>query len=108
MLRFQNGPYLDAGCPLQELSNRCRGDQCVTDLDLVCEFASQKLIDEPCDFRFMAEEPTQHGSFEYEGADAVLGAHGSRSWLLGQKGDLTNEVAFLQVRDPGMCHSHNC
>ena len=93
---------------LRTPSNSCLGDHSVTDLNLVCEFAPQKLIDEPCDFRFIAEESTQRCSLEYEGANTVLGDHGSRGRLLGQKGDLTNEVAFLQVRDltTGDSHSH--
>ena len=104
MCRGYNAPLPKWPVPRRGLSttgtfNRCRGDQCVTDLDLVCEFASQKLIDEPCDFRFIAEEPTELGSLEYERAHAVLGNHGSRGRLLGQKSDLANEVAFLQVRD---------
>jgi hypothetical protein len=71
----------------------------VAGLDLLGEFASQKLIDKARYFRFIAEELVEFGPVEDERSHAILGNDGRCGWLLGQESDFADEVALLQVRD---------
>ena len=78
---------------------RCFGDTDVADLDLLGEFASQKLINKARYFRFIAEELVEFGPLEDERSHAIIGNDGRSGWLLGQESDFADEVALLQVRD---------
>ena len=89
-------------------SKRCLGDTDVADLDLLGEFASQKLIDKAHYFRFIAEELVEFGLLEDERSHAILGNDGRCGWLLGQESDFADEVALLHVRDLRSCDSDLC
>ncbi len=83
-----------------ERSNKsgCGRDQAVADLYLVGELATEKLIDQASNFRFIAEELTERASVEGERPNVALGYHCRCGRLFGQERHLADEVASFQMR----------
>jgi hypothetical protein len=77
----------------------CAGrKQRVADLYLVCEFATEKLVDQASNLRLIAEELTELAAFKGERPYVALGNDRRRGRPFRQESHLANEVAPFQAR----------
>jgi hypothetical protein len=73
----------------------------------LCKLAPQELIDQARDFRFVAEELIELGSFENERPHLALGDHRRSGRLFRQERDLSDEIASFQMRHLAACDRHS-
>ena len=74
-------------------------EQPVADLDLVGEFAAEKLVDQTGNFRLFFEELPELPAAKGESPHVAFGDHRRGGPLVGQERDLAHEAALLQERD---------